>query len=289
MDMRLMIDRIQFFIYALNIWSACAFVQHLPSKKVNSRLRRTTYGQSNSGKIHNNPLGSQGVRETILKRNGRYFKVDRFSGKILFGTTIQLSTRLQTPELLRSKAPIHQWLLSPKEVAMSIWEPSMISELKAYPDSYRLELMTLQFVTIQLAPTVDTRMWTEMTPASYPVFKLQSFQFDPNIQIFPGVGVSAKDLGIEITVVGELGPNLDQSGVMGKIGFVSGGILPPPLRMLPDFVLEAAADTISQTIANFAVSNFQQGVQSRYREFIRTNFMSVQQQQQSLESKNRVL
>jgi len=256
------------FVCVLQIGSTFSFVEHQSRKKANSRLHRTSL-HSISGQI------TPSVREAILKRNGRFFKLDRFSGKVQFGTTINLSTRLPTPDSLRHKAPINQWLASPKEVALSIWEKSMISELKSSPDSYRLELMTLQFVTIQLAPTVDTRMWTEMSSSDQsPLFKLQSFQFDPNIQIFPGVGIPSKDLGIEITVVGELRPNIDQSGVIGKIGFVSGGILPPPLRLLPDFVLEAAAETISQTTANFAVNNFQQGAPSRYREFIQSNFRS---------------
>jgi hypothetical protein len=221
---------------------------------------------------NSNQISLSSIRNTILKRNGRFFKLNRLTGRIEFGTTINLNTRLNTPESLRSLSPISQWLANPKEVAMSIWKKSMITELKNSADAYRLELMTLQFVTIQLAPTVDTRMWTEKTQNGSPIFMLQSFQFNPNIQILPGVGISSKDLEIEINVVGELRQNTDLSGVEGKIGFVTAGVLPHPLRMLPDFVLEAAAETISQTTANFAVTNFQQGAQSRFREYINKNY-----------------
>ena len=56
--------------------------------------------------------------------------------------------------------------------------------------------MTLMFVTIQLSPHVDVKMYSERGK-----FNLESVAFDPNIQILPGVGVSADSLGILIDVV----------------------------------------------------------------------------------------
>ena len=41
--------------------------------------------------------------------------------------------------------------------------------------------MTLMFVTIQLAPHVDVKMWTDEKGS----FNLDSVAFDPNIQILP--------------------------------------------------------------------------------------------------------
>ena len=43
--------------------------------------------------------------------------------------------------------------------AMGIWDPDLIKEVE--PNVYRLSLMTLMFVTIQLSPSVDLRMWTD--------------------------------------------------------------------------------------------------------------------------------
>ena len=42
---------------------------------------------------------------------------------------------------------------------MGIWDPDLIKEIE--PNIYRLSLMTLMFVTIQLSPNVDLRMWTD--------------------------------------------------------------------------------------------------------------------------------
>lgn len=171
---------------------------------------------------------------------------------------------------------ICEWLSDEKRVALSIWDEKLLTDLG---DSvYRLQLMTLQFVTIQLAPSVDTRMWIDMensnnnnnsdTTASTPVFQLQSIDFDPNIQLLPGINVPAESLGIQIEVVGELRPSKDGKGVEGRIGFVSGGDLPPPMRLLPEPVLKSASDLICRTVSDFAIMSFQNGARKKYKEFV---------------------
>ena len=155
---------------------------------------------------------------------------------------------------------------------MSIWDEKLITEVD--PQVYRLKLMTLMFVTIQLAPHVDVRMWTDTTSNnksenSNIVFKLESVGFDPNIQILPGVGVSADSLGILIDVVGELYPSRDGRAVEGKIGFVTSGELPPPMRLLPEQALKGSLSTINKTITNFAVNSFNEGARNKFAQFLR--------------------
>ena len=162
---------------------------------------------------------------------------------------------------------------------MSIWDEKLIKETE--PQVYRLKLMTLMFVTIQLSPHVDMRMWTDDTNAnnsdgSKVVFKLESVAFDPNIQILPGVGVSADSLGILIDVVGELYPSNDGKSVEGKIGFVTSGELPPPMRLLPEQALKSSLSTINKTITNFAVKSFQEGTKTKFAQFLREEKANVQ-------------
>ena len=164
-------------------------------------------------------------RETILSRNGEYFKLNRMSGKISFGS----SSRIQTTFDGADEASVRRWLSNDEQIAKSIWDPKLIKVIE--PKVYRLKIMTLMFVTIQLAPHVDVRMYTDESKGS---FNLESVAFDPNIQILPGIGLNAKDLGILIDVVGELYPSKDEIGVDGKIGFVTSGELPPPMRYVYD-------------------------------------------------------
>lgn len=163
---------------------------------------------------------------------------------------------------------------------MSIWDEKLIQEIE--PQVYRLKLMTLMFVTIQLSPHVDVRMWTDAnnsnnnTGGSKVIFKLESVGFDPNIQILPGIGVSADQLGILIDVVGELYPSKDGRSVEGKIGFVTSGELPPPMRLLPEQALKGSLSTINKTITNFAVKSFKDGARRKFAQFLREETANVQ-------------
>jgi len=204
-------------------------------------------------------------RDTILRRNGTYFKLNRFSGKVEFGSTANLITTFDKNDA--NDEIIKEWLSDEKRIALSIWDEKLLTDLGN--SVYRLQLMTLQFVTLQLAPSVDTRMWIEKgNDGKTPVFKLQSIDFDPNIELLPGINVSAKSLGIQIEVVGELRPSKDGKGVEGRIGFVSGGDLPPPMRLLPEPALKSASDLICKTVNDFAIMSFQNGARKKYKEFV---------------------
>jgi hypothetical protein len=156
---------------------------------------------------------------------------------------------------------------------------------------YTLELMTVQFVTITLAPKVVVSMWTEeklekieATSSSAEavankenaeeveyIFKIESVSFDPNIKILslPGMPaeVSAQDLGINIGVVGELGVSEEGTGLFGAIGFKTKGTLPPLMRLLPKSVLQGAVEIINKQIVTFAISNFQRGATTEYGKY----------------------
>jgi len=159
---------------------------------------------------------------------------------------------------------VRRWLSNDEQIAMSIWDPKLIKEME--PKVYRLKLMTLMFVTIQLSPHVDVKMYTDEKGT----FNLESVAFDPNIQILPGIGVSSESLGIVIEVVGELYPSKNGKGVDGKIGFVTKGELPPPMRILPEQALKGSLATINRTITSFATSSFQKGTRTKFREFLQS-------------------
>lgn len=202
-------------------------------------------------------------RRELLARNGPFFKLDRFQGAVEFGSSAKLTTKLDNSANLDG---ISEWLSDGRGLALSIWDEKLMTDLG--DNIYRLNTMKLQFVTIQLSPSVDMKMWTEMEDSqNLPLFSLQSVGFDPNIQILPGVGVSASSLGIKIEVEGELRPTKDGKGVQGKITFATKGNLPPPMRLLPEPALKLASDTINETIVNFAIQSFEKGALKKYKEF----------------------
>lgn len=216
-------------------------------------------------------------RQELLSRNGPYFQFNRRTGDVGFGATAQLATKLQ--QLDDSDKPnkpedVANWLSDAdgRGLALSLWDPDLITDLGN--SVYRLQTMDLQFVTIKLSPSVDVQMWTAMTQLQngkdQPVFSLQSIDFNPNIQLLPGLGVPSEALDLSIEVVGDLRPNRDGTGVTGTISFQTSGNLPVPMRILPDGVLKGASEAINQLILNLAVANFEKGAIAKYQEFQQT-------------------
>mmetsp|Transcript_15414 Transcript_15414/g.35533 ORF Transcript_15414/g.35533 Transcript_15414/m.35533 type:complete len:101 (+) Transcript_15414:33-335(+) len=81
--------------------------------------------------------------------------------------------------------------------------------------------------------------------------------------------VSSESLGIFIEVAGDLRPSEDGKGVTGTISFQTKGLLPGPLRLLPQSALKVAADTINDKIVELAVASFEKGAIGKYDEFMR--------------------
>jgi len=214
-------------------------------------------------------------RKELLKRDGPHFVLDKLSGEIEFGAATKLVTDLsKSPGVNRES--IEKWLgdNDGKGLALSIWDENLMTAL---PNSvYRLQTMPLKFVTLELQPSVDLQMWTQPAGKNRagrqlpPIFKLNSVAFETNLRLLPGLGIiSSEALGIFIEVAGDLRPSEDGKGVTGTISFQTKGVLPPPLRILPQTALKLAADTINETIVQFAVNSFEKGAIEKYDEFMR--------------------
>lgn len=225
-------------------------------------------------------------RKELLKRDGPYFALDKRSGEIEFGAATKLVTDLSKSSGV-DRASIEEWLgdSDGKGLALSIWDEKLMTVL---PNSvYRLQTMPLKFVTLELQPSVDLQMWTQPAGKNRagrqlpPIFKLNSVAFETNLRLLPGLGIiSSEALGIFIEVAGDLRPSEDGKGVTGTISFQTSGLLPPPLRILPTAALELAANTINDTIVQFAVASFEKGAIEKYDEFMKERAASTTAVQQ---------
>lgn len=235
---------------------------------------KTVVALNAAPKIQQSPQ-QKARRKELLKRNGPYFSLDKFSGEIEFGAATKLVTDLsKSPGV--DRASIEEWLgdNDGKGLALSIWDENLMT---AMPNSvYRLQTMPLKFVTLELQPSVDLQMWTQPAGKNRagrqlpPIFKLNSIAFETNLRLLPGLGIiSSESLGIVIEVAGDLRPSEDGKGVTGTISFQTKGLLPPPLRILPQNALKLAADAINDTIVQFAVASFEEGAIKKYDEFMR--------------------
>jgi Protein of unknown function (DUF1997) len=209
-------------------------------------------------------------RKVLLTRKGPHFLIDRSKNIIEFGATANLVTDLGEgggEAAVADDDTISDWLRDEQGLAMSIWDPKLTTELGN--NVYRLQTMNLQFVTIQLAPTVDLEMKTIIPSGDGPqTFMLKSVGFDPNIQILPGMRFDASSLGIVIETAGILRQGSRGGSVAGLIAFQTTGQLPAFLRIVPEAILRAASDTINQTVVKFAVDSFQTGAKRNFQQFV---------------------
>lgn len=258
-------------VLAISFWGSSESFVLRPSNVRSNVYVRNTESSSKGHATHlfatpqqNLSPAQQSRRRELLERNGPYFQFNRLQGAVEFGSSAKLVTKLDSTP---NPQGIQEWLSDGRGLALSIWDEKMMKDLGN--SIYRLQTMKLQFVTIQLAPSVDVQMWTQPDPnTGEQVFSIQSIDYDPNIQLLPGVGISASSLGLTIDVVGELRPSKDGMGVTGSISFATTGNLPPPMRILPESPLKIASDTINDTVVSFAVESFQKGAIRQYREFV---------------------
>jgi len=64
-------------------------------------------------------------RDKILKRSGSHFELNKFSGRVEFGSTAKLVTALDNANM----ATVSEWLSDEKRVAMSIWDEKLTQDL----------------------------------------------------------------------------------------------------------------------------------------------------------------
>lgn len=244
-----------------------------PSGRTSVRSRTTVSGAAppalSASSPRSIPTVNESRRKELLTRRGNHFQLDRSSGRIEFGSTAYLVTQLTNPNEDEddNSGLISTWLRDEKGLAMSIWDEKLVEDRGN--SVYRLQVMPLRFVTLQVAPWVEVEMKTLLSKTNQqPVFCLQSIDFDPNIQILPGMRVTAESFGIVIEVAGQLRPSADGKGVQGAIAFQTTGQLSRPLRLVPESALKAAADTINDTVVKFATESFQKGARAQYQRFL---------------------
>ncbi|MDJ0594957.1 MAG: DUF1997 domain-containing protein [Pleurocapsa sp. MO_226.B13] len=123
--------------------------------------------------------------------------------------------------------PIEHYLRQPQRLVQAITDPSRIQQLA--PSHFRLQLRPLQFMMLRLEPTVDLQVWTEAEGT------LHLRSLDCEIR---GAQFLQQSFALELT--GTLAPHRQESTteLQGKADLKVRVDVPPPLKLLPDPVLE---------------------------------------------------
>ncbi len=125
--------------------------------------------------------------------------------------------------------PIDQYLRQPQGLVQAITDPSRIQQLA--PSHFRLSLRPLKFMMLRLEPTVDLHVWTEAKGT------LHLRAVDCEIR-----GTQFLKDSFYLELAGILSPHRRGSDteLSGKADLKVQIEIPPPLKLIPESVLESS-------------------------------------------------
>ena len=156
--------------------------------------------------------------------------------------------------------PIEHYLRQPHRLVRAITDPRRIQQLT--PSHFRLQLRPLQFMMLRLEPTVDLQVWTEAEGT------LHLRSLDCEIR-----GAQFLQQSFALELAGILSPHRQESttDLQGKADLKIQVDVPPPLKLLPDLVLEQSGRaflngillTIKYRLERQLLQNYQRWVKAK--------------------------
>ena len=156
--------------------------------------------------------------------------------------------------------PIEHYLRQPQRLVQAITDPSRIQQLA--PSHFRLQLRPLQFMMLRLEPTVDLQVWTQAEGTLY----LRSL----NCEI-RGAQFLPQSFGLELA--GILSPHRRGSTteLCGRADLKVQVDVPPPLKLLPDSVLEKSGRAFLNGILSTIKYRLERQLLQDYRRWVDLN------------------
>ncbi len=156
--------------------------------------------------------------------------------------------------------PIEQYLRQPQRLVQAITDPSRIQQLA--PSHLRLRLSPLKFMMLRLEPKVDLQVWTEAEGTLY----LKAL--DCEIQ---GAQFLQESFGLELA--GTLSPHRrgSETALSGKADLKVQVEVPPPLRLIPESVLESSGRAFLKGILLTIKYRLERQLVQDYRRWVKKN------------------
>ncbi len=156
--------------------------------------------------------------------------------------------------------PIEQYLLQPQRLVQAITDPSRIQQLA--PSHFRLRLRPLKFMMLRLEPTVDLQVWTEAEGTLY----LKALDCE-----IRGAQFLRQSFGLELA--GTLSPHrrVSETELSGKADLKVQVEVPPPLKLIPEPVLESSGRAFLKGILLTIKYRLERQLVQDYRRWVKAN------------------
>ena len=156
--------------------------------------------------------------------------------------------------------PIKHYLRQPERLVQAITDPSRIQQLA--PSHFRLELRPLKFMMLRLQPTVDLQVWTDAEG------ELHLRALDCEIRGAQFLGES-----FSLELAGTLSPQRRgrDTELRGKADLKIQVEVPPPLKLIPESVLESSGRTFLKGILLTIKYRLERQLVQDYERWVRAN------------------
>ena len=160
--------------------------------------------------------------------------------------------------------PIEQYLRQPERLVQAITDPRQIQQLA--PSHFRLRLRPLKFMMLRLEPTVDLQVWTEAKGILY----LKAL--DCEIR-----GVQFLKDSFSLELAGTLLPCTRGSNteLSGKADLKIQVEVPPPLKVIPESVLESSGRAFLKGILLTMKYRLERQLVQDYRRWVKANLAQL--------------
>ncbi|MDJ0681390.1 MAG: DUF1997 domain-containing protein [Xenococcaceae cyanobacterium MO_167.B52] len=156
--------------------------------------------------------------------------------------------------------PIKHYLRQPQRLVQAITDPSRIQQLA--PSHFRLQLRPLKFMMLRFEPTVDLQVWTDAEG------ELHLRALDCEIR---GAQFLRESFSLELA--GTLSPHRRgrDTELRGKADLKIQVEVPPPLKLIPESVLENSGRTFLKGILLTIKYRLERQLVQDYERWVRAN------------------
>ncbi len=156
--------------------------------------------------------------------------------------------------------PIEHYLRQPQRLVQAITDPSRIQQVA--PSHFRLQLRPLQFMMLRFEPTVDLQVWTQAEGT----LQLRSLACE-----IRGAEFLAQSFRLELA--GTLSPHRRGTAteLQGKADLKVQVDVPPPLKLLPEPVLESSGRAFLNSILLTIKYRLERQLVQDYHRWVKAN------------------
>ncbi len=207
--------------------------------------------------LGNAPREVPSAKERAPREDGASSDFVKFNYRYMRHFQVSQTLKMVVPNEV---IPIEQYLRQPQRLVQAITDSSRIQQLA--PSHFRLRLRPLEFMMLRIEPKVDLQVWTEAKG----ILHLKALDCE-----IRGAQFLQESFGLELA--GTLSPHRrgSETELSGKAYLKVQVEVPPPLKLIPESVLESSGRAFLKGILLTIKYRLERQLVQDYRRWVKGN------------------